>query len=138
MLVWAILLVLVAFAALHIYWGAGGTWAVDKVTLPPVGKQEPVRLEGVRSYAIAAGMILAALVVVIRTGLWNPGLPEAPFRIAIWLVAALFAMRALGDRQSKDFIKKEWSTSFAKVDTLIISPLCLAVAVGIGYLAATA
>ncbi len=134
MLVWIISAIMFLLMILHVYWGIGGTWGANAV-VPEFKGKKTATVKGWRSFLVAAGLLVGILVVLGRMQVITLGLPEAPYRIGIWLVTAFFAMRALGDRDLKGFMKKEWSTSFGKMDTMLISPLCLLVAVGLGYLA---
>jgi hypothetical protein len=56
-------------------------------------------------------------------------------QIAAWLIAAVFALRAIGDFRYVGFFKRIRDSKFARLDTLAYSPLCAALAVLIGIAA---
>jgi hypothetical protein len=56
-------------------------------------------------------------------------------QIAAWLIAAVFALRAIGDFRYIGFFKRIRDTRFARLDTLAYSPLCAVLAVLIGIAA---
>ena len=67
-------------------------------------------------------------------------LPDFPsdhifVRIAAWLIAAVFALRAIGDFRYVGFFKRVRGSKFARLDTLAYSPLCTALALLIGIAA---
>jgi len=78
--------------------------------------------------AVAALLIAAAIVSLWRGG-WPDAGPAWVPRLGIWIIAAVFGLRALGDLRTVGFFKKVRGTAFSRNDTLIYSPLCLAISV---------
>ncbi|HPG26670.1 MAG TPA: DUF3995 domain-containing protein, partial [Myxococcota bacterium] len=62
-------------------------------------------------------------------GLWTPGLPPWVARVGIWALAVLFALRAIGEFRYVGFFKRVRDTRFARLDTLVFSPLCATIAI---------
>jgi uncharacterized membrane protein SpoIIM required for sporulation len=56
-------------------------------------------------------------------------------QITAWLIAAVFALRAIGDFRYVGFFKRIRDTRFARLDTLAYWPLCAVLAVLIGIAA---
>lgn len=89
---------------------------------------------------LAVGLVLllfAGLVAAIA-GLVPSALPPVALK---WLSLALacgLAVRAVGDFNVVGFFKKVRGTRFARADTYVYSPLCLALAAGIATIALTA
>ena len=121
--------VLGTLAGLHLYWAAGG--AIGKgVAIPSRGGERLFRPSRVATLAVAAGLVVAAL-----CGIWlSPGsiAPMSPFlpRVGGIVLAVVFGLRAVGDHRYVGFFKRVRGTSFARWDTRLYSPLCLAISVG--------
>lgn len=111
-------IVLAVLALIHVYWAAGGkrllTGAVpggrgDKPAFEPGAK---ITLVVAGALATAAGTVFAASRSVPRSR--RPALA----------VAGVFALRAVGDFHSVGFFKRRRKGRFARLDTLVYSPLC--------------
>lgn len=119
-------LILGGLSAIHVYWARGGTAFADAAV--PTRSSTSSRagqplFEAGReaTLAVAVGLALAA-VAVLRAGFTRRGNGAARL---VWL---LFTARAIGDFRYVGFTKKVKDTEFAKRDTRIYSPLCIAVA----------
>jgi hypothetical protein len=87
---------------------------------------------------VAVALCAAAALLALRIGwLALPGFTGADIfvRIAVWLLAAVFALRAIGDFRYVGFFKRVRNTGFARLDTRAYSPLCAGLAVLIGITA---
>jgi Protein of unknown function (DUF3995) len=123
-------LVLVPLALLHFYWAAGGRTgrgvAVPELRGRPAFQPGPLA-------CILVGMLLlaAALVLLGRSGAVAAPLPFPPwiFGAGSWTIAAVFALRAIGDFQYFGFFRRVTGTPFAHNDALFYTPLCLALAI---------
>ena len=81
---------------------------------------------------VVAGLCVIAALLACRIGwLKLPGLASDNIvvQIAAWLIAAVFALRAIGDIRYVGFFKSIRDTRFARLDTLAYSPLCAVLAV---------
>jgi hypothetical protein len=78
---------------------------------------------------VVAIALLAAAVVSI----WRGGYPQvAPTwvpHLGIWMLAAIFAVRAIGDFRYCGIFKRVRGTRFSRNDSLFFSPLCIAISV---------
>ncbi|HWM87976.1 MAG TPA: DUF3995 domain-containing protein [Kofleriaceae bacterium] len=131
----SIALVLSGLALLHLYWavrGASGTGGV----IPEVGG-EPVFAPGpLACIAVAALLAAAAALVSLRAGLWSIAwVPDWALAVSVWVVAAVFALRAVGDRKLVGFTKRVRGTRFARMDYALYSPLCVLLAAGCAVVA---
>ena len=123
-------IVFVALALLHFYWAFGGSWG-SGVSVPerngrPVFTPGPVA-------AIAVGVLLlaAAVVILSRLGLDDGRLPRIVPGVGPWVLVVVFLLRAIGDFRLVGFFKVQGTgTAFAHWDTLLFSPLSLALALG--------
>lgn len=122
--------VFLALAMLHLYWVFGGR-ALKLGAVPQVaGRPAFVPSPGM-TLGVALALSTCALLVAGTVG-WLP-IP-IPQRFFCWLVFALalvFLARAIGDFRLVGFFKKTQYSVFARLDTRVFSPLCLAIALGL-------
>jgi hypothetical protein len=122
--------VFMALALLHFYWAAGGSWG-SRVSVPEKDGR-PAFTPG-SAATIAVGVLLLSASVVILSRLGNDGgrLPRIVPRVGPWVLFAVFLLRAVGDFRLVGFTKRRGTgTAFARWDTLLFSPLSLAIAFG--------
>jgi len=114
--------IFIILGLIHFYWAFGGTIALNKAL--------PTTIEGVKLFnpgkflTIVVGIVLlffAYMVLKIES--------------SIFVLAILFAIRAVGDFHYVGFLKKIKSTPFAIYDTKYFSPLCLYLSLSLGYIA---
>jgi len=131
-----LIVVLVALAALHAWWGMGGRWpGHDDRSLVElvVGRTRSMRMPGlVRCMLVASALFAAAGLValhgkVISVEFSVPGerLVEAGF----WMAGAVFGLRGLAGFIPPIFAYAR-GTPFARLNRLFYSPLCLLIAAG--------
>jgi hypothetical protein len=85
--------------------------------------------------AVGVGLFLCALLIVSTAGVVAMGLPS---RVLSALCAALalgLLLRAVGDFRYVGFFKSVRGSSFATMDTWCYSPTCLALSIGVAYVA---
>ena len=110
-------------ALLHFYWalrGGGGTSAaIPEINGVPAFKPS-------KTGTVLVGMVLlgTAAVVLLDIGLLLAG------------AAAVLILRAIGDFRLVGFFKRIRGSRFARLDTLLYSPLCLALGAALALLAA--
>jgi hypothetical protein len=71
------------------------------------------------------------LVVLGLFGAWREGVPIQLYAWGTWTLAALFLLRGIGDFRLVGFFKRVRGTRFARRDTRLYSPLCLALALAV-------
>lgn len=146
---WIATLVAAVFAALallHAYWAAGGQWGSDAALprVPAPGSGADASQPMVRAFspgpgatlAVAATLALVAVLVVLRAGLLGWRIEHEALRWAIAGVAAAMLLRAIGDFRLVGFFKRVNGSRFARLDSLLFSPLCLALGLGLALVAA--
>ncbi|MEO8539595.1 MAG: DUF3995 domain-containing protein [bacterium] len=120
-------LILGGLSALHAYWAGGGTaFAEAAVPTRPSRSEdeaeqplfEPPRAA---TLTVASALAVGALSVLI-TGFTGRG------KRLTRLVALAFSLRAMGDFRYVGLTKRVKGTRFARRDSRIYTPLCLAVA----------
>jgi Protein of unknown function (DUF3995) len=86
--------------------------------------------------AVGVVLLVFACLVAATAGFVSVGLPV---RVLSWvcyaLALGLFA-RAVGEFKYVGFFKRVRGSKFARLDTLVYSPLCLLLAVGVAFIAA--
>jgi hypothetical protein len=86
---WALSVALAVLSVLHLYWAFGGSWGLAAA----LGREEIDASTGLRIAAggVAIALLVAAVGVLGRIGLWGDFLPWVLFVWGTWaLVAALF------------------------------------------------
>ena len=104
---------LTILSVLHLYWVFGGTWGLAAA----LGRQEIDVSTGLRiaAGAVAIALLIAAVGVLGRVGLWGDFLPWVLFSWGTWaLVAALFLATLL------NLTAKTW------LERLAFAPIALA------------
>jgi len=135
----AAILVLLFLAGVHFYWAAGGK-AGKGAAIPAANGRPVIKPSAFATMVVGVGLCAMAAVLALRTG-WLD-LPVLPgngslVEIAAWLIAVVFALRAIGDFRYVGFFKKIRDSRFARLDTLAYSPLCACLALLVGVSAST-
>lgn len=133
------ILILLLLAGVHFYWAAGGK-AGKGAAIPAANGRPVIKPSAFGTMMVAVGLCAMAAVLALRTG-WLD-LPELPrdgsiVKIATWLIAAAFALRAIGDFRYVGFFKRIRDSRFARLDTIAYSPLCACLAFLVGVSANT-
>ena len=86
---------------------------------------------------LAVGVVLIALgVLVLSTaGVFSPGLPRQYLGWMSYALALGLLARAVGEFRYVGFFKRVRGTPFARMDTLVYSPLCLVLSAGVAFIA---
>ena len=117
--------VFVLLSAIHFLWVFGGKWGLE--TAIPADDGVPLFNPGKPMTCFVALVLLAAAFVTT----WRVGVPDiGPAwipRAGVWVIAIVFAIRAIGDFRYCGFFKRVRNTRFAKADSFIFSPLCAAI-----------
>jgi hypothetical protein len=119
--------VFVVLGLIHLYWAAGGRIG-HSAAIPQVGNKPSFQPGAIATIAVAFALFGAACVVALRSGvLPDPALAFLAM-IGCWALAAILALRAIGDFRLVGFFKRVTGTRFARADSLFYSPLCAVLA----------
>ncbi len=89
----------------------------------------------ISTIAVGVALMLCAALVAATAGILRTGLsPSVLGWLCFALAAGLFA-RAIGEFKYVGFFKKVRGSGFARMDTLLYSPLCLALSAAVGVVA---
>lgn len=146
--------VFAALALLHLCWAFGGQWGAD-AALPrvPASKkqaqgQSPAQAVEVQpmvrafnpgpgaTLVVAAALAGVTALVVAQAGLLGPAVRHPAVHWALYGVATAMLVRAVGDFRLVGFFKRISGTRFARLDTWLFSPLCVALGLGLFFVAA--
>lgn len=132
---WVVVGTLAAIGALHIYWALGGTArtvGMGNAVVPEVGGRPAFAPGPVLTLAVAALLEIAAALVALQGKLFViGGLPSTLIRVGALGVAVVLAARGVGDFRLVGLFKRVRGTRFARLDSRVYTPLCLALAAGI-------
>jgi len=118
-------LVFLALSAIHVRWLFGDEIAFEGVV--PTRDGEPLFRPGKGSTLLVAVALAFAAVVSVWRGLYPLIGPSWVPRFGIWVLAAVFALRAIGDFRYIGIFKRVRGTRFARNDSLYFSPLCMGI-----------
>ncbi len=122
-----LVLILGGLSFLHAYWALGGRWgsahAVPVVNGAAYDFAQPARhLDRLRLPRIRVDSRDG------ESGWVGTGSLRWLFDAGIWGLSLIFLARTVGDLRTFGFFKKIASTSFARWDTWLYTPLCLLIA----------
>jgi hypothetical protein len=121
-------------SALHVFWALGGRWGGTAV-VPEVGGAPTFVPGTLVTVAVAGALAAAAYVVTARAGIAPKLVAPWMIRVASVVLGAVFVLRAVGDFRVVGFFKTVTGTAFARWDSYLLSPLCLALGVAVLWLA---
>ena len=121
---------------IHLYWAAGGTLgseaAVPRMSAQDGGEPRPAfKPSGFATLLVAVGLLLIAMLVCLRVGLYLPTVDHWSLQWVISAIAMLMFARAIGDSHLIGFFKQVKDSKFAKLDTWAYSPLCVVLGAGL-------
>jgi hypothetical protein len=120
-------IILAALGMIHIYWAAGGS-AGKAAAIPSVGGKTIFTPTRFTTILVALGLFAMTALNSIKIG-WISASGISRFvRTGLMITAAVFLLRAIGDFRYVGFFKRHRESRFAKLDTLLYSPLCLLLA----------
>lgn len=120
---------------MHLYWAAGGR-AGNLQVLPERTDGMPLFRPGpVSTLVVAALLATAGILVAQRAGILPGPFPPTLVRLGCWCVSGALVLRAVGEFRYVGFFKTIRGTAFARMDTLLYSPLALLLGAATGYVA---
>lgn len=127
-------LVLALLAAIHVSWAVRGGAGWASVPSRPDGT--PLFQPGtLASLLVAGGLSVAALIVLGRAELTPAYGGRTLNRAGTWVLALLFALRTVGEFHYVGLFKTVTGTPFARLDTILFTPLCAVLALALLFLA---
>lgn len=122
-------MILFFLSGIHVYWAFGGRWGIE-AAIPTTPTGEAVLNPGPTAcLLVALALAGAGTFILHQAGILSFKLPGWLNDYGLYVLAAVFAMRAVGDLNYVGFFKKIGETQFGQMDTLYYSPLCLTLSV---------
>ncbi len=113
----------------------GGRWGLAQVVPTDESGKRILKTSPLACAVVAAGLLCFAL-YYFSIGLQiRLGLPFGAEQWGIWVLAAVFSLRAVGDFRYTGFFKKVRNTEFGRMDTRWYAPLCAGLGVTSFWLA---
>lgn len=123
-------LAFLVISAWHFYMaampGTGSAWAVPSRDGKPL-----FRPSRAATAAVAISLLVFAVLVGACARLWPIGVPHRFLQWFSYVLATGLVVRAVGDFRYVGFFKRMRDTPFAKLDSLVFSPVCLLLAAGV-------
>jgi hypothetical protein len=121
--------ILLFISFLHYYWAAGGAWRRN-TAIPITQEENKVFKPGkFATSVVATGLFVFAFLTLSSTGLFNPIISPYLSFYGNLAIGIIFFLRAIGDGKYVGVLKKIKTTSFARNDTKLYTPICLIIAV---------
>ncbi|MFM9968425.1 MAG: DUF3995 domain-containing protein [Burkholderiales bacterium] len=126
--------VFVALALWHFYM-ARMEASQRSIAVPSVDGKPVFTPSKKATVAVGVMLLLFALLIVATAGLAPIGVPRRWLGWMCYALALGLLARAIGEFKHVGFFKKNRGSRFAKLDTLVFSPLCLAQSAGVAFVA---
>ena len=124
----------VAIALWHFYMAFTGM-SGESAAVPSIdGKPLFVPSAG-STIAVGVVLLLFALLVAATAGMVSIGVTRTVLSWLSWALAVGLCARAVGDFRYVGFFKKVRGSRFARMDTLLYSPVCLLLSAGVAAVA---
>jgi hypothetical protein len=117
-------------ALIHVYWALGGSGG-KVAALPHINGEPAFRPSSGGTLLVALALLLCALLVTSVSGLLPLPVPRPLLTWPTYGLSFGLLLRAVGDFRLVGFFKRVRGSRFARLDTLVFSPLCLALSVGV-------
>ncbi len=129
--------VFVVLAALHFYWAAGGQWGAA-AAVPEIARAPAFRPGKLATVIVGLLLATAGGLLAVGAGFFAiDALPAWIARSGVWTIAAVMLARFVGDFRTFGVMKRVKGTRFARLDTVLYAPLCLALSMGSTFVALT-
>jgi hypothetical protein len=126
----AIVAVFVVLALAHFYWAFGGriAWLA---AIPEVRGRPTFTPSTAATFFVAIALLACAGLIAGTAGILAVPLPPGVLAWLAFALALVLLLRAVGDFKLVGFFKRVRGTNFARMDTVVYSPLCLALSLGV-------
>ncbi len=111
----------------HFYWFFGGNWGLEKVIPSIDDKANSLEIPQLATLIVALGLVSFGLIYLIKAAFFTAPIPNWIIDYSYWIIPSIFILRAIGEFKYVGFFKKVKHTEFAKADSKLFSPLCLAI-----------
>ncbi len=124
-----LILIFLFLSGIHFYWGLGGKWGVAS-TIPTTKEGNKAMSPGlVACFIVGFGLLAVAAFIALKMNYFTLAISSWLLNYGLFILAGIFAIRAIGEFNYVGFFKRVKGTAFAKMDNLLFSPMCLLIAV---------
>jgi hypothetical protein len=116
--------VLALLGLLHVYWACGGL-AGKGAVVPERNGDRLLNPSRGMTLLVAACLWAGSACLLAQLGEIRAAVPPIFVTGGVWVLAAVFLLRAVGDFRYVGFFKRVVQSRFAYWDTRVYSPLCL-------------
>ena len=117
-------MILLAIGLVHLYWALGGRRAPAAV-IPQVAGRPAFEPSRASTTVVAIALFVASALVAIAGRLLADPFTPPLVRCLTFLLGVGLLARAVGEFRLVGFFKRERASRFARLDTILYSPLCL-------------
>lgn len=116
-----------------------GSWGqrIKIAAIPEVEGRPAFVPSRLGTLGVALALLVCAWLVAAASGVVRTSLPQQVLCWFMFGLALVFFVRAMGDFRLVGFFKTVTGTRFARLDSTVFSPLCLAMAIGIFVIGCT-
>lgn len=128
-------LIFLILSLLHVYWAFGGKWALEGVIPDIDGKLNEIPGTFL-TLLVAFGLLAMGGFYFFQELYGFTNVDTWWVKYIKWIIPSIFLIRVIGDFKYVGLFKNRKEGLFAKRDTMIYVPLCVAISI-LGFLSAT-
>ncbi|PWB22040.1 DUF3995 domain-containing protein [Flavobacterium sp. HTF] len=114
---------------IHFYWAFGGKWGTQGVYPTPDNTTQPRNPGIIATLLVAIALFGFGVFYLIKVEILYLKIPSGIYKYGLWILMAVFILRAIGDFKYLGFFKKIKNTKFGQNDTKYFAPLCLIIGI---------
>lgn len=122
--------IFIALGLWHFYWAMGGSFGKSSA-IPKINGRPAFTPKAFAAALIGTALLFAAVLVGACSRLFESHVPVDILACSTYALSSVLFLRAVGDFSLVGFSKRVRGSSFARLDTLVYSPLCLALSIGV-------
>lgn len=114
---------------IHFNWVIGGKFGFSEALPTKESGERVLNPKKLDSAIVGIGLTEFGIFYLLKSGLVVFNSLEWLMKYGGWIIPSIFLLRAIGEFKYVGFFKTVKKTDFAKLDTKLFSPLCLAIAI---------
>ena len=108
----------------HLYWASGGSLAKD-IAIPEINNKPAFVPSNAATVVVGVALLCFAFLIAATAGFVTVPVSSLVLSRLSFSLAFVLLARAIGEFRLVGFFKRVRGTRFARLDTLVYSPLCL-------------
>lgn len=122
-------IIFIGLGIIHFNWVIGGKFGFSESLPTKENGERVLNPKKMDSAIVGIGLTVFGIFYFLKSGLVELNSPEWIMKYGSWIIPSIFLLRAIGEFKYVGFFKNVKKTDFAKWDTKLFSPLCLAIAI---------